>query len=225
MKRSLVFASLMILIVVGCIVIPSEHTINARIVVDINIVEKQINQINDYIDGKTNALPDIAPAPQGKPEGRLHKALEWISPVRAAYAQEQQGTSEEFRQAADRRRARKPDLDALRKSGSAGENNRGYVELRAADKVPSADEKNRAQRVIADENEDRKAMYKELAKVNKKSVTTIEQLSAADLLDRGQSGECFQLPAAGEQFDAFKTSEAGKKLGAACVPEAWITLP
>jgi uncharacterized protein YdbL (DUF1318 family) len=214
----------LVLAAIGCIVIPSEHIINAHIVVDVNIVQKQIGEINDYIAGETTAFPELTTPPKGKSEGRLRKTLEWLSPIQPVYAQESGTVSGEFRQATERRRVRKSQLDALKQTGCVGESNRGYVELRSSDTLDTADAKNQAQRLVADENEDRKAMYKELAKINKKSVTTIEQLSANDLLKRARPGELFQLPPEGAQFDEFKSSEAGKKLGAACIPGAWVTV-
>ena len=80
---------------------------------------------------------------------------------------------------------------------------------------------------MADENKDRKALYREVARLNSEqsvSVSTVEGIYATARLKRAKTGEIFQLPPAGKEFDAFKASAVGKKLGGKCVPKAWVTI-
>ncbi len=226
MRKATTLLSTLLLIAFGCVIIPSEHTIDAHIVVDVNIVERQIGDINDYIAGETAEFPDLEPVNGAEPETWLQKTRDFLAPVRPVYAQEQNApqSAPALRKAAEQRRARKPKLDALKEKACLGENNRGYVELRPSDYLKNAEKKNEAQRLVGEENQDRKTMYKELAKLNKKSVSTIESISALDLLKRAKPGELFQLPPKGKYFDEFKASAAGKRLGEACAPGAWVTI-
>ena len=93
--------------------------------------------------------------------------------------------------------------------------------------ISDAEETNRVQRIIAAENEDRKALYKEIARLNGDldlDVGKVERIYALQRLERAKSGEYYQLLAPGADFNKFKTSPRGQRLGAACVPGAWVTM-
>ena len=84
------------------------------------------------------------------------------------------------------------------------------------------------QRVIAAENKDRKALYLEIARINREqnlNVSTVEGIYAQEHLERAKAGEHFQLPVAGGDFEAFKRSPAGQRLASRCVPGAWVRIP
>jgi len=215
-----------VFIIVGCVNIPKKF--EAHITVDIrHHIEQQAGSTLDYIEGKTDQLP----APEAKPEGSgtswVEKAKDFLSPVSVAYAAELKTTSPTMTQIATELRKRFDQIEALKKKGYAGEDNRGYVDLRNADKIENADERNEAQRLVAAENKDRKALYNEVARLNKDQnvgVATVERVYAQERLKRAKPGELFQLPPKGEDFDAFKTSDAGKRLGAECIPDAWVVI-
>jgi len=87
---------------------------------------------------------------------------------------------------------------------------------------------------MAEENEDRKAFYSEIARLNSdnKNVTVayVERVYVWKRLERAESGQVCQLPSNGAApegytFDAFKATPLGQRLGAACVPDAWVTIP
>ncbi len=125
-------------------------------------------------------------------------------------------------------RAREAAISGLKKTGCLGENNRGYVELRACPGLKDAEKKNAAQKTLASENKDRKALYREIArlgKAEKMTVSMVEGVWAMKRLDRGKKGEYFQLSEAGAAFEKFKKAALGKKLGAKCVAKAWIQIP
>ena len=97
----------------------------------------------------------------------------------------------------------------------------------AAEKIVDAEDRNETQRLIAAENKDRKALYGEIARLNKDqnvSVSEVEQIYAFERLKRAKTSEIFQLPSTGADFDAFKASPAGKSLGEECKPDAWVTI-
>ncbi|HOQ91239.1 MAG TPA: DUF1318 domain-containing protein, partial [Candidatus Hydrogenedentes bacterium] len=129
---------------------------------------------------------------------------------------------------ARRMRERHPQIEPYRRSGCFGENNRGYLELRECDGLKDPDARNAAQKLLAEENKDRKALYNEIARLNADqgvTVSTVESIYAAQRLKRGQAGEVFQLPEAGNWFDEVAQSSVGQRLGAQCRPGAWVTLP
>jgi len=221
-SRTAVAATIALL--AGCVVIPD--TFDANINVTIRHIQEQAEGILNYVEGKTEALPEIAPAPEQE-SSLFERALDALDPIQTAYAAEVKEDSARVKQIANSMRARNAELEAAKKTGAVGENNRGFVELVKADAITDADQKNTIQRTIAAENDDRKALYQEIARLNSDqnmTVSTVERVYAQKRLERGRSGELFQLPPAGADFDAYIASPAGKKLGAATAG-SWVTIP
>ncbi|MBX7257737.1 MAG: YdbL family protein [Candidatus Hydrogenedentes bacterium] len=214
------------LIALGC-VITTKHKIDAHIVLDIRHIQQQADGVLDYIDGKSDKLP----APESKSSverpGWMERLRYAMLPIVPAYAAELNESTPRIKELADKMRERQPQLNDLKKSGAAGEDNRGYVALRESAALSDADKKNEAQKLIAAENEDRKALYREVARANSDAgatLTVVERVYAQRRLMRAGAGEIVQLPPEGSDFDTFKASAAGKKLGDACKPGEWVTL-
>lgn len=220
-SRTAVAATIALL--AGCVVIPD--TFDANINVTIRHIQEQADDILNYVEGKTEALPEIAPAPEQN-SSLLERALDTLDPVSTAYAQVKEDSAR-VKQIAESMRKRNAEVEAAKKTGAVGENNRGFVELVKADAIADADQKNTVQRTIAAENDDRKALYQEIARLNSDqnmTVSTVERVYAQKRLERGKSGELFQLPPAGADYDAYMASPAGKKLGAGTAG-TWVTIP
>lgn len=210
----------------GCVRIPDKF--EAHIVVEVrHQIENQAEQVLDYVEGRTDTLPSLdSVAP--KSSSWLHDAVRALAPVQVAYAQELKEDSPRVKQIAQSMRQRHAELEKLKAAKAVGETNRGYVELRPSDALNDAEAKNEAQRLIAAENEDRKALYQEVARLNKDAdvtVTLVERAYAQKRLERAKSGEIFQLPPAGEDLEAFRNSAMGKKLGDQVIAGAWVTMP
>lgn len=211
-----------VLLIVGCVIIPD----TIHITIDIRHVEQQADEFLDYIDGTTDSAPD---AEQTNDENAswLQRGLEYFSPVRVAYAAQLKESSPRATQIANSMKKRFPEVAVLKKQGSVGENNRGLLELVHSEVLSGDEEKNKVQRVIAAENADRKALYKEIARLNKDKsldVTTLEGAWAKKRRERAKTGEHIQLPKAGEDFDALKKSPFAKKFSGKIAPAAWVTL-
>jgi len=227
MKRYLYGLTTMgIVLVVGCVNIPNKF--EAHITVDIrHHIEQQAGSTLDYIEGKTESLPEHAANKAG--EGKtswLEKARAVLSPIQPVYAAELKDSSPEITRIATELRKRFDQIAVLKQNGCTGESNRGYVELRNLDKLRSADERNAAQRLIAAENADRKALYQEVARLNadqKVSVSMVESIYAVERLKRARPGELFQLPE-GTVFDRFKETDVAKRLGSEAVAGTWVTI-
>jgi uncharacterized protein YdbL (DUF1318 family) len=212
------------LVLVGCVVIPD--TFDMSISIDIRHIKQQADDLLGYVAGEIDDLPEIE-ADDGPQSSRLRQLFEFLSPVRVVYAAQAKDSSPLVTKLAIKMRERNAELSKLKKTGAAGENSRGLVELVKPEALGGSDEKNAAQRLIAAENEDRKALYKEIARINSDQnlkVGAVERVYAQKRLERAKRGELFQLPPAGEDFGAFKQSTAGKKLGSACVPGTWVTI-
>lgn len=208
----------------GC-VIRTQHTIDAHVTLDIRYIKDQADDVLDFIEGERDVLPDIGPARESSMVQRVWQA---VTPIQVAHAQELKTTSPVVRELANRMRDRHPQIEALKNDGALGENNRGYVHLFDHDSLDTAEKRNNAQQLTAAENADRKALYREIAELNKEarvSVTQVERIYAQRRLERGRAGERFQLPPAGQDFDTFKASEMGRRLGDDARPDAWVTLP
>jgi uncharacterized protein len=213
------------LVVAGC-VLRTEHKIVADINLNIRHVQEQAAATLDYIEGRTDTVPGLTPA--APPTSWLQRGLGALSPIQIAHAQELKADSPLVKQILDSLRARHSRVDAMRKQGCFGENNRGYVELRDCDALKDADAKNQAQQLLTEENRDRKNLYNEIARLNKDdgiSVSTVEAVYSLERIQRAQSGEHVQLPASGRQFDELRNSPAGQRLGDRLQPGAWVIIP
>ena len=212
-----------VLVILGCL--RTEHKIDMHITLDVRHIQEQAEQVLDYTEGKTDALPGLeAPAATSW----LRNAMDALDPMPTAHAQELKSSSPLVKEIADSLRARNGEVSTLKKTGCLGENNRGYVELQDCDGLKDTEKKNAAQKLLADENKDRKALYNEIARLNKDqnvTVSTVESVYALERFGRAGSGERVQLPAAGEMFDKAKASATGKKIGAAAQAGAWVTVP
>jgi uncharacterized protein YdbL (DUF1318 family) len=208
-------------LMVGCVVIP--NTFDANINVTIRHVEQQADDFLNYVEGKSDTLEDLSDQ-----TSMLQKAWIFVSPIQAAYAAETNLNSPRVKQIGAKMKQRYPEVVAIKKTGAVGETNRGLLELVKPNLITDGDEKNKVQRVIAAENEDRKALYKEIARLNEDqnmAVGQVEQVYALERLERAKSGELVQMPNAGSTFDKVKGSAVGQKLGAQCVAGAWVTMP
>lgn len=214
-----------IALLAGCVVIPD--TFDANINVTIRHIEEQAGKLLDYVENKSETLPDFnAPAEAEKKSSLIDSVWNALDPVSTAYAAEVKEDSARVTQIAASMKARFAEVEAAKKTGAVGENNRGFLELVKADAIADADKKNAVQKTIAAENDDRKALYQEVARLNSDqnmTVGAVERVYAQKRLERAKSGELFQLPPAGPDFDAFAASAAGKKAGGA--PGAWVTIP
>ncbi|MBI2435886.1 MAG: DUF1318 domain-containing protein, partial [Candidatus Hydrogenedentes bacterium] len=192
MKRvPLAFLIAALLIVGGC-VLRTEHKIEAHITLDIRHIEEQAEATLDYIEGKTDTVPDLELPAAAAPTSWLRNTLDALAPVQVAYAAELKAESPLVKQILDSLRARHAQVDAMKKQGCFGENNRGYVELRECDALKETDKKNEAQKLLSEENKDRKALYNEIARLNKEegvSVSMVESIYAMERLQRAATGE------------------------------------
>lgn len=210
---------------VGCVVIPDTFT--ADIDVTIRHVQEQAEGVLDYVSGETDTLPELEPAPAPSESSWLENAVDSVSFVQVVYAQ-LEDNSPRVRQIAESMRQRYPRVQEVKATGAVGENNRGLLELVKPELLTDPEKRNEVQRVIAADNEDRKALYKEIARLNSDqnlSVSAVERVYAKERLERAKTGEVFQLPPPGEAFEEFKKSSLCAKLGDKCIANAWVTIP
>lgn len=213
--------------IAGC-VLRTEHKIDAYITLDIRHIENQADTVLDFVEGKRDALPGMEATSRAAFPSWLKEVWDGVNPIQVAHAAESwEETSPLIVQIASSMRARHERIEGLKRQGCLGENNRGYVELRECAAHADPEARNAAQQLLAEENRDRKALYGEVARLNRDqglSVSTVESVYAGRRLQRGSAGEIFQLPPAGEYFEAFKASPACNRLGDECRPNAWVRL-
>ncbi len=230
MKRlTAAMTAALVLVAMGC-VIKTKHTIDATINVNIRHIDDQADDLLDFIEADAEESDEdksaVTPAP--------FSVWDAVAPIRTAYAAETKlktTATPKMKELAGKMRERNPKVAALKKKLCVGEDNRGYLALRdradeAKDYLKDPEKKNEAQKVLSAENEDRKALYNEIAAINEGvDLSDIEKVYARKRLERAKPGEIFQLPASGEAFDKLKKTELGKKLGDKCRPKGWITIP
>ncbi len=169
-----------------------------RAALDVGAIEAQATQILDFIDGRSDAPPTCA-----DPDN--DKSAFW-----------------------DGFRERRVFIADLKSKGCLVENNRGRLELRKCDDFGDAEDRNTAQRVMAEENKDRKALYREVAHMHRDfglSVTRVEQIYVMQRLLRAAPGETCQLPRESELIAQLKKTDLGARLGGECQPGAWVIIP
>lgn len=226
MKRvSITGLAALVAIFGGCVVIPD--TFDANINVTIRHIQEDADEFLDYVSGESDTLPDIGGAPDPDQKSMLDRFIDAIDPVQMAYAAEVKDSSPRVQQIANSMKTRFAEVEAAKKTGAVGENNRGFLEMVKPDAIADAEQRNNVQKTIAADNEDRKALYQEIARLNSDqnlTVGTVERIYAQKRLERAKSGELFQMPPAGEDFDTFAASATGKKVADA-KPGAWVTIP
>lgn len=224
--KRVAFTSVLFAVILGCVVIP--NTFDAHIVVEVrHSIEKQADDLLDFVEGKSDTLPGLDESEPAEKSSWLDRGRELLSPISVVYAEELKTSSPRISQIATKLRERNAALEELKKTGCIGEDNHGYVSVRPSKVLADAKKKNEIQQITAEENKDRKALYNEISRLNKEqnvTVATVERIYAQQRLKRAKPGEIFQLPPKGEDFDAFKASPLGEKLGDECVPEGWVTI-
>ena len=86
----------------------------------------------------------------------------------------------------DRMLARIPAINALKDKGAVGENNKGFLEFRTSDKSE--------QKLVAEENKDRKSVYGAIAKNQQVDIVLVGQRRAKQISAKGSKGHWFQKP-------------------------------
>lgn len=229
MKRILIGTIIVaVVVVLGC-TLRTEHTIDAHITVDIRHIEKQADNVLDFIEGESDKLPPVEPAETPEESSFIGPFFDAITPVRQAHAGELKSDSERIREIAKSLKERFPKIEALKKQGIIGENDRGYIELRPNDALEEDTErKNDIQKLAHEENEDRKKLYIEIVKLNADqtdlSLTVVERIYAKKRLERAKTGEIFRLPPEGKDFDEFKEVLKKKRVEGKIAPKEWIKI-
>jgi len=109
-----------------------------------------------------------------------------VSPVLAQSQYNIKEMTPEVQQALEGRKGRFDELSDLKEQGIVGENNRGYVELMTDNAA--------AEKLVDQENHDRKTIYATIAKQNgiEDEIETIEKVFAQVQRDKAGDGEMIQ---------------------------------
>jgi len=217
---------LMVLILLGC-VLRTEHTIDAHIRVDVRHVQEQADAVLDYVEGRTDTLPGEESG-EGTGRSSLQRILQALNPIQVAHASESlRETSAEVTRLADSMRERHSDIEELKEDGCVGEDNRGYLSYFGCDDL-EPEEEEEVRELVEEENEDRQALYEEIARLNAEDGVTVQQVErifAERRLQRAESGHHVQLPPAGPELEEFRNTAAGRRLDDEVQPNAWVELP
>lgn len=155
--------------------------------------------------------------------------LDFVEGSRDALSGQPEALSPQLMEIAGRMRLHHPEIAVLKQQSCLGETSQGLVELRECDAIQDSEAQNTTQKVIAEENKDRKALYNEIVRLNRDlsdiTVATVQYVYFLARLNRGHGGESFEMPEPGPAFDGIKGSAAGKRLGDQCRPSAWVTFP
>lgn len=227
MKRIVIgMTAAAVIVVVGC-TLRTEHTIDAHITVDIRHIEQQADSVLDFIEGESENLAPVQPNEKPEESYVIGPFLDAIKPIRQAHAAVLKEDSPRIKEIAVSLKERFPKIEALKKQGLVGETDRGYVELRSNDALEAdAERKNDIQKLIHEENRDRKELYTEIIKLNPDqtdlTLAVVERIYAKKRLERAKAGEFYKLPPEGKDFDEFKEVLKKKQVEGKVEPKEWI---
>ena len=133
---------------------------------------------------------------------RIEEDVWMVASVRSSEAGEKVVISEEKKQVLEAMQSRefnKDDIDEFKKDGCVGENNQGLLELRLCAKLEKDPEyKALVQRIVEEDNRDRKIIMKRVIEVNENIQAEGEAEVAAVFAkmnrDNARPGEWIQLP-------------------------------
>ncbi len=227
MKRIFVgMTAVAVIVLMGC-ALRTEHKIDAHITVDIRHIEQQADSVLDFIEGGADSSSAVLPAQAPSESSFISPVLRAINPVRQAHAAALKEDSPRMKEIALRLKNRFPKVEALKKQALVGENDRGYIELRPNDALEKdVDRKNSTQKLIHEENNDRKELYTEIVRLNPDqanlSLAVVERIYAKKRLERAKAGEIFRLPPEGKDFEEFKAVLKNKQIDGKLEPKEWI---
>jgi len=136
--------------------------------------------VYQHIQNDIDAIEDIVSGGSSVPDEKDKQSLlEMFMPL--AYAED--GLSKQVEKAALGRRSRLQEITNLEKSGVAGENKLGFLEIRNASAADSSTEQ-----LLKSENADRLTIYKSLAEKNNISLEEIQKIYASRLQKEAPAG-------------------------------------
>src|SRR5512135_2299954 len=176
-KRLAIKGGLILFFLLGCarVNIQTKEPIKLDVTMRVDVyqhVSKDVNSIEDMI--KTPAA------------GQVGKTSLIFWGVSSAYAQE--GYPADVQNAIDRRRDRRARLEALEAQGVIGENAAGMTELKGAGSSDAAG-------IVADENNDRRAINEYVAQKNGASVDDTAKVSAKRIQADAPAGTPIEVSA------------------------------
>ena len=214
--------------------VETTHKIEAHIVIDIRkisaeaqAVEQEVRNEDETVEQAPKAEPDDAGLRSTwvghDPPRQVASRSIWSIFDFATTASAQ--TPDDKRAAIARRKSRAGRIGKLLGQGCLGENNKGYVEARPCDASKSA--KKAAKALAAEENKDRKIVYRAVAveqglKADQAGI--IGTIFAVQIANELKSGQAFQVPSNAERLKDFRATKLGRKL-----PDAkkgkWVKVP
>lgn len=130
--------------------------------------EKAADRVIDNVLGKPGAAPatSMDDSAAGSLAGRLAlRALDFVVPAAKAQEPDIDASSPESLRLQESMKARLEQLRPYYDAGSVGFGSDGFIAVRDANAVPLA-ERNKLRTLVANENADRAALYREIAKAN-----------------------------------------------------------
>jgi len=153
------------------------------VTVNVAFPQEKLEGAAASIEDMVGSGPPAGPAPAAparKPEGRVPEParprLAWFQPavVEAQEVPELRTRTPEVMAAIESRRKRRPELDAVARTGCLGENKGGLVEARPGQNCPPT-----LGQLVAAENADRMFLYKTLVAQNSMPAADITRVQAA----------------------------------------------
>jgi len=187
-----------IVMLLGGCTFRTEHKIEAHVVVDIRYIKEDISKIEDMVSGEAGEEQESGNSSQVFEIMHLYACLaHGLVPAQlpVVVAAENAGTVSRLEQAIERRKKRFKEIMVWKDRGVLGENNRGYVEIVEYKGLSKKELKN-LEKLVADENKDRRIIYEEVAKrrgLPKEAVKEIEKVAAAEQRKRAKVGHWIQL--------------------------------
>jgi len=131
------------------------------------------------------------------PRSGLLDALSGMPALAAGGVPEPAVTNPAIRKIIDSRGRRAPKLAPYRKLGVIGEGRDGFLVIRKLDAIGDLRKRAEVQKLVREENDDRRALYREIAaatNVDPSQIAKVAETYAATLREMARPGEWIQLP-------------------------------
>jgi uncharacterized protein YdbL (DUF1318 family) len=231
-KVLLVFLAVMAvsLFSAACFYLHTSHDIH--ITLDIRHIQQTATNIEDVVSGDKD-LKDLKPKSGSLLlGGERWRLAQLLDPSTHAYAEPEEGgalkeMTPALEQAVGNRRRRAPKIGEYKKAGAVGENKLALLDTRPS---PLLEKKgNEVRAAVAEENRDRLAIYREIARQNQKTsiddLIEIQQSWAEVHLARSKPGDWVQVPSAPKFYKAFLRGAIARKLESKPEAGSWIQVP
>ena len=217
--------ALMGLVAASCLY--TRHDIHVTL--DIRHIQETATDIEDIVSGEKDMEDLDGAAAATQHESWLARLFDVSSTAWADSSLEIKNVTPELRKAIERRKARFEAIRKYKNKKALGENQMALLETRPCALLEDEAEGPKIKQLVKDENADRLAIYKEIARQNgatdAASLAKIQRAWAGVNRSKAEKGDWVQIPADKADYRAFLKSKMGRAIQPQPKPGSWVQAP